>query len=135
MTSQILLSGLTLAVLFAAGGALGAEPKPDPKVVELLEPIRAKHNLAGIIGGVLVNEKLVALGAVGVRKLGEDVKLTIGDRVHIGSCTKAMTATRIAMLIEGGKLRWDSTLGETFPDLGSKLHKNLAEVTLEQLLT
>jgi CubicO group peptidase (beta-lactamase class C family) len=82
-----------------------------------------------------VDQKLVAVGAVGVRKLGADAKMTIADHVHIGSCTKAMTATHLATLVESGKLRWDSTLADVFPDLKARFHENLASVTLEHLLT
>jgi CubicO group peptidase (beta-lactamase class C family) len=135
MSMPVLFSSFVAVVLVAGSVALAEELKPDPQVIELLESIRAQHKLPGMVGGVLVGDKLTAVGAVGVRKLGDDAKMTIADRVHIGSCTKAMTATRIAMLVEEGKLRWDSTLAEVFPDLKPKLHENLAAVTLEQLLT
>jgi CubicO group peptidase (beta-lactamase class C family) len=135
MTIRVLTPGLPTVILFIASLALADELKQDPKVVELLESIRARRNLPGMIGGVLVDRQLVAVGAVGVRKLGADEKMTIADRVHLGSCTKAMTATRIAMLVESGKLRWDSTLAEVFPDLKPKLHEILATVTLVHLLT
>lgn len=124
----------SVVVLLASGLVRAEELSPDPQVVELLEPIRAKHTLPGMIGGVLVGDRLTAIGAVGVRKRGADAPMTISDRVHLGSCTKAMTATRLAMLVESGKLRWDSTLAEVFPDLKPKLHENLATITLEQLL-
>ncbi len=135
MTVRLLSPGFMAIVLFTATGAAAEARKPDPQVVELLESIRAKHDLPGMVGGVLVGDELTAVGAVGVRKLGADVKMTIADQVHLGSCTKAMTATRIAMLVENGKLRWDSTLAEVFPKLKPKFHENLAAVTLGQLLT
>jgi CubicO group peptidase (beta-lactamase class C family) len=134
MIHRVLVS-ISATVVFAASVAADDEVNPDPQVVELLESVRARHELPGMLGGVVVDDKLAAVGAVGVRKLGEGVKMTIADHVHIGSCTKAMTATRIAMLVEQDKLRWDSTLGEVFPDLKPQLHENLASVTLEHLLT
>lgn len=77
---------------------------------------------------------LKAHGAVGVRQRGEDAAITIDDRFHIGSCTKAMTATLCAMLVEEGRLRWDLTLAEAFSELASEMHEDLRAVTLEQLL-
>ncbi len=50
--------------------------------------------------------------------LGRNIKVTLDDRFHIGSDTKAMTATLAGMLVEEGKLRWDSTIGEV---LGKEL--------------
>jgi CubicO group peptidase (beta-lactamase class C family) len=46
-----------------------------------------------------------------------------------------MTATLCALLVERGKLRWDSTLAEVFPDLADGLAEGYRPVTLEQLLT
>ncbi len=135
MIRVMLLGAMVLALCDGRLMFADDELHPDPKVIELLQPIRTKHNLPGIIGGVIVNGKLTALGAVGVRKLGAEEKITIADHVHIGSCTKAMTATRIAMLIETGKLRWESALAETFPEFKPQFHENLGSVTLEHLLT
>src|SRR5437868_12249238 len=46
-----------------------------------------------------------------------------------------MTALLAAMLVEEGKLRWDSTVGEVFPELRPTMDTGLREVTLEQLLS
>jgi len=107
----------------------------DPRVNALLAPIREKHELPGIVGGILVGDKLVAVGVVGARKTGAPEKFTVDDRVHFGSDTKAMTATRIAMLVEQGKLKWDSTLASVFPDLKGAMHAEYRDVTLAELLT
>jgi CubicO group peptidase (beta-lactamase class C family) len=60
--------------------------------------------------------------------------VTGGDRWHIGSCTKAMTATLIAALVEDGTLSWDTTIGDAFPGLAKKIRREWADVTVEQLL-
>src|SRR5262245_2077398 len=72
----------------------------------LLEPIRAKHNVPALAAAFVRPEGTVAAGAVGVRKSGGTEAVTLDDRFHIGSCTKAMTATLIAILVERGKLNW-----------------------------
>src|SRR3954447_2198445 len=59
----------------------------------------------------------------------------IEDRFHIGSDTKAMTALIAAMLVEGGKIRWASTVGEVFPELAATMDPAVRGVTLEQLLS
>jgi CubicO group peptidase (beta-lactamase class C family) len=56
----------------------------------------------------------------------------IDDRWHIGSVGKAMTSTLIALLIDRGVLRWDTTIGEALPDV--KMNPGYQQVTLEQLL-
>jgi len=72
--------------------------------------------------------------AAGVRKRGDPTPVTTNDVFHIGSCTKSMTATLAAMFIEQGKLRWDTTIAEVFPELKGKMDKRYGAVTVEQLL-
>ena len=84
----------------------------------LLAPIREKYDLPALAGAIVTSHKLVATGAVGVRKYGTETPVTINDEFHLGSDTKAMTATLLALLVEEGKISWGTTLGESFPDLG-----------------
>jgi CubicO group peptidase (beta-lactamase class C family) len=46
-----------------------------------------------------------------------------------------MTATLTAMLIEEGKLRWNTTIADVFPELTGSMDKRYETVTVEQLLT
>ena len=61
--------------------------------------------------------------------------MRVTDQIHIGSCTKAMTATLIGMLVDEGKLTWGSTIGEVFPDQAEQVHPDFQAVTLSHLLT
>lgn len=101
----------------------------------VLEPIRQKYNVPGMAGAILTSSGLQELGAVGVRKAGTDVRVTDNDQWHLGSDTKAMTATLIAHLVERGKLRWDSTIGEVFPVLAKSMNPQMRNVTLLELLS
>src|SRR5687767_3348547 len=100
---------------FSAFGACAAGPEPAPAapaavaaidVAALIEPIRAKHGLPAMGGAVVRGGEIVAVGAAGVRKAGDETGATGDDLWHIGSCTKSMTATLCAVLVERGKLRW-----------------------------
>jgi CubicO group peptidase (beta-lactamase class C family) len=84
---------------------------------------------------VVQGGNIVAVGAVGTRKAGAKIPVTLNDRFHLGSDTKAMTALLAAMLVEAGKLRWDSTVAEVFPELVESMDHGLRRVTLEQLLS
>ena len=64
-----------------------------------------------------------------------NIPVTLNDRFHLGSDTKAMTALLAAMLVEEGKLRWNTTIREVFPELAEKMDPALRGVTLEQLLS
>lgn len=99
-----------------------------------LEPVRAQHDLPALAGAIVTSDGLVAIGAVGVRKYGDRAPVTLNDQFHLGSDTKAMTATVVATLVEEGKLKWNTTLPEVFPDFKDKMHPSYRQVTLEHLL-
>ena len=103
-----------------------------PKV---FEEILNKHKLPGLAAVVAKNGEICDRVAVGVRKSGDVTLLTTNDQFHIGSCTKSMTATLAAVLIEEGKLRWDTTIASVFPELKGQMDKEYENVTVEQLLT
>jgi CubicO group peptidase (beta-lactamase class C family) len=109
-------------------------PPPPADVSDRLEPIRERGGLPALAAAVIQGDRVVGLGAVGVRRRGSPEPVTIEDRFHLGSDTKAMTATMLAMLVEQGRLRWETTLAEAFPDLRETMHPDYRAVTLEQLL-
>lgn len=101
----------------------------------LLEPFLTRYELPALAAAVVKDGRIVAAGAVGTRRFGARIPVTINDRFHLGSDTKAMTALLAAMLVEQRKLRWNSTIGEVFPELAAKMDAGLRTVTLEQLLS
>ncbi|HMP03525.1 MAG TPA: serine hydrolase domain-containing protein [Gemmatales bacterium] len=133
--------GSALAATWAAGNGswLWAEPPcpaaVDPKIVALLEPVLAKHELPALAAAVVGSQGLRAVGVVGVRKRGDETLATVQDQFHLGSNTKAMTATLMGRLVEEGKLEWERTVGAAFPSLVDEIPPALQAVTLEQLLS
>src|SRR5580765_133094 len=89
----------------------------------------------GMAAAVLRGQCIIAQGAAGVRKRGTAERITLDDQFRLGSCTKAMTATLVAMLVEEGKLDWTSTLGELFADTVKPMHRAWEKVTLRQVLS
>ena len=87
----------------------------DERINEVLAPVRDEHHLPGLIGAIQTGNRLAAIGALGIRKIGSPEPIRVTDQVHLGSCTKAMTATMIGTLIDEGKLTWRSTIREVFP--------------------
>src|SRR6266702_3432424 len=88
----------------------------------------------GMAAAVLRGERIIAQGVAGVRKRGTAERITLDDQFQLGSCTKAMTATLVAMLVEEGKLNWTTTLGELFADTVKPMHPAWEKVTLRQVL-
>jgi CubicO group peptidase (beta-lactamase class C family) len=128
-------------VLFAGilPGSLSRAAEGDAKlnkeIEEILEPIRAKHKLPALGAAIVSSKGLQAVAVVGVRKRGDKTPATVDDQFHLGSDTKAMTATMIALLVEAGKLTYDTTLVKAFPELKDSMPKDIQSITLKQLLT
>jgi CubicO group peptidase (beta-lactamase class C family) len=127
--------GLALVSPYAVITAKSAATESPDDLDELLASQRESSGLPAIAAGAMKGGKLLAVGAVGVRKAGTDAAVTRDDKFHIGSDTKAMTATLAAMLVAEGKLRWNQTLSELFPERAAKMNAGYRAVTLEMLLT
>jgi CubicO group peptidase (beta-lactamase class C family) len=54
----------------------------------------------GMAAAVLRGARIIAQGVAGVRQRGAAERITLDDRLLLASCTKAMTATLVAMLVE-----------------------------------
>jgi CubicO group peptidase (beta-lactamase class C family) len=126
--------GLTLSPA-SPGPEDAKSPVADKQINDLLEPLRKKHDLPALAAALVNRDGLIAVGAVGVRKRGTETPVTVNDAFHIGSDTKAMTATLVARLVEEGKLQWDTPLEKYFPDLADSMDPDLRKVTLVHLLT
>jgi CubicO group peptidase (beta-lactamase class C family) len=107
----------------------------DQNITQILEPIRKKHKVPAICAAVVTSEGIKSIGAVGVRKINTDVAVTVNDKWHLGSDTKAMTSSVIGKLVENKVLDWNETLAEIFPELESVMHSQMKKVTILQLLS
>jgi CubicO group peptidase (beta-lactamase class C family) len=101
----------------------------------MLEPLRRRHGLPALAAAVVVKGEVLAAGAVGRRRVDGAIPVSLQDRFHLGSCTKALTALLTAIAVERGLLRWESTLSELFPELRPTMVPGLAAVTVRQLLS
>ncbi len=138
MLQRFLAFALALTVVsFYALVARTAEPSRgavDNLSSVLAESVK-KHKLPGMAAAIVEDGRITAIGAAGVRRRGHQEPFTSGDLVHIGSDTKSMTATLIAILVQEGKLRWDSTPAEVLAGAVQKIDPAWKRVTLEELLT
>jgi len=98
----------------------------------VLEPVRVQAGLPALGAAVVQGNDVIALGMTGERQYGEGTAVEPDDPFHLGSCTKAMTATLTATLVEDGVVSWDTTLPEAFP--GIEMDPGYQDVTLRQLL-
>jgi CubicO group peptidase (beta-lactamase class C family) len=127
---------LVVSVAAAVAGCTGARGGGFAATDDLapaLEPIRAAEQLPALGMAVWRGDTLVAIGMTGTRKAGDPAHpATVDDLWHLGSDTKAMTATLIAIYVDRGVLHWDDTIATRFA--GEAIDPGYAAVTLDQLL-
>src|SRR2546423_3973948 len=120
--------------LLRTAGAFQEDNAPVNVDAILLSILGRGAERFGMAAAVLRGERIIAQGVAGVRKRGTAERITLYDQFHLGSCTKAMTATLVAMIVEEGKLNWTTTLGELFADTVQPMHPAWEKVTLRQVL-
>jgi len=126
------------ATSLPAGGPAATTSKAgdedESSLARLLRQTLKRRHVPAIAAAVVRSSGAVDAAAVGVRKIGSKQAVTVDDCFHLGSCTKSMTASMCAMLVEQGKLKWETTVADAWPDLSAKVDEGFRKVTLEQLL-
>ncbi len=101
----------------------------------LLFEYKNRYNLPAISAAVIVEDSLKAIGAFGERKWKSNITVNLNDKFRIGSVVKPMTATVAAMLVEQGKISWDTRIIDVFEQDSFPINEAIKHVTLEQLLS
>jgi CubicO group peptidase (beta-lactamase class C family) len=129
-----IFSSLIFTVLLPAPCKLFArEPAEDLEAG--LERLRKRDKLPGLIAGHFTLSGEEELGVAGFRRAGTDQRLSIEDRMHLGSCTKSMTATLLGILVDEGKIGFETTLGEVFHDDPKVTGSSWKDATMRQLMS
>src|SRR4051812_11018305 len=123
----------------SAGRAQGLVVVPHrlqtAQLQRLLDSVRQHYNLPAVGAAVFTKDSMLGLAVVGVRRIGYSTPATAGDLFHLGSDTKAMTAGLLGLLVDQGKLRWDSRLDSIFPELQPSMRPEYRDMTVSELLT
>jgi CubicO group peptidase (beta-lactamase class C family) len=118
---------ISLGLLFAAPLARAAPADVSAELAKLTR----EGKIPALAAAAVLHGKIVAAGATGVRKYGDPTPVTLRDKFHLGSCTKSMTGALAAMLVADGKIRWNSTVAEVFPQM--KIDPGYAKATLLEM--
>jgi CubicO group peptidase (beta-lactamase class C family) len=116
-------------------GSLGIERHPGVRdLYAFAEAYRAKHDQPALGVGVVHRGRIVGLGMAGERVAGSRDWATVDDAFDVASCSKSVTATIAALLVDEGAISWDTTVVAAFPELRDRIHPGYAKTTLERLL-
>ena len=122
-------------MMLCASACASADAELQSFVEKTLSDVRTRTGLPAAAALVQVNGKVEAEVAIGERAMGHPAAVTTKDLWHLGSDTKAMTATLIARLVEQGYLGYDDTMARLFPGIAARMNPQFHDVTVTQLLS
>lgn len=111
------------------------EPVYDNTFEKTVDSIRQKYDFPAMGAFVIVDGQVKDLTVTGVRKYGTNIPAYKEDPFHLGSNSKAFTSTLIAKLVEMGKLDWNTTLTEIFPEHLHEMTELYKTKTIEEILS
>lgn len=132
-----IITTLTLTSALASSGRSSGscDNSNNEALAQKLDQIVYDYKLPGIVAATWHHGEIVRIASAGVRKVGFNaVPMESTDKMHLGSCTKAMTSTLLAMLMEDktNLLTMNSTLGQIFDDW--ILHPQIQQISIRQLM-
>ena len=95
--------------------------------------LRGATRLTAVTVAVMTGGRLAGAAASGERRRRSGIPVTVDDRWHVGSITKSMTATLLAVLEDDGLLSLDDPLRTLLPDI--RMAGGWGDCTLDHLLT
>ena len=105
--------GQTFPLVFSRTPTQSNDVEIIPLTQQRLIELRQKSGSPALIAAALGKSgKQIAL-VDGIRMQGHRQPAQITDKWHLGSCTKSMTATLIARLVDAGQISWRDTIGST----------------------
>lgn len=125
-----------ISILFLVPVSVVGGPPPlyegNRDISSLIQRYQSSSNVPALAGAVIEGDGIFAFGAAGHLYAGSGESVGLTSKWHLGSNTKAMTATLVAILIEDHVLNWETKVGDVFVDID--LHPDWSDVTVLDLL-
>ncbi len=130
----LLITGL-IGVLFFCGCAGPFRTLTSRMIRTDLESVRERYFVPSLGVAEITADEIVTYGPVGIAKIGNDTPVTPESLYQLGSCTKAMTATVLAKVLQEHSRSWDTRLLDLFPEFAERAHRDYREVTLGDIVS
>lgn len=127
-------AGRWLAVMLGLALTCMASAAPPNDLDRYAARVMQTFETPGMVVAIVEQGKPSVVRTYGVKRMGEPAKVDEHSLFAIGSTTKAFTAALLAMLVDEGKLTWDSKVTDVLP--GFKMYDPYAtsEMTVRDLL-
>jgi D-alanyl-D-alanine carboxypeptidase len=125
----------SVGIFLTFGEAAHADAALQSFLDEALAWLRNRDHDPAIAALIQIDGKVVAESAIGARSLSHPEAVTVSDQWHIGSDTKAFTATLIGTLVDRRVMSFDDTLDTSLPALAKSMNPAYRKITVRQLLS
>jgi len=130
----VILQSIALCIVSAAPITAGASPLSDD-VATAVRELRAEHQIPALGAMVFTAEQHILAHSVdGTLRAGDRTPVQLDSLWHLGSNTKAMTATLAAVFVADEKISFESSVSDFLPSIRKDIHADAADITLAQLL-
>lgn len=124
-----------IALSFGATSGHAADAALQAFLDKTVASAREGGQLPALAVLVQVDGEVKAISANGTRRAGHKEPVGVDDLWHIGSDTKAITATMVARLVERGVLGFDTSVAACFPSFAGQIDAAYKDATLTQLMS
>lgn len=107
---------ISLILLLILAATASGQPLSEKKIDRLTERVMKEFNVPGIAVAVVKDDLVVHVKGYGVRSISTGEKTDEHTLFAIASNTKAFTAAALGILIDEGKLRWDTKVADIIPE-------------------
>lgn len=137
MSRSIRVFGLSTVVCLAfVAGVRGQQAPPEPLagLDVYIENAMHEWELPGLAIAVVKDDAVVYSRGFGVAEGGKPAPVTDRTLFAMASNSKAFTATAVGLLVDEGKLRWDSSATDRLPDFQLADPSSTRVLTVRDLL-
>jgi len=82
---------------------------------EIINSVQLKWNAPGLAVGVVKDGKVIYKKGIGYRNIDTKEPVTTNTLFSIASSTKSFTSTGLSLLVDDGKLTWETTVKQCIP--------------------
>lgn len=107
---------VSLIFIFVLAVTASGQPLSGKKIDRLTERVMQEFNVPGIAVAVIRDDRVIHMKGYGVRSIATGQKTDEHTLFAIASNTKAFTSAALGILVDEGKLRWDTKVTDIIPE-------------------
>ena len=100
----------------------------------LIEKTIAEYKIPSMVVGYITGDACY-YGSAGTTKINGSQEVTLDDKYHLASNTKAITSLIAMRLVEEGQITMETTFLDVFPELKDQISEEYYKITLGDLLS